>query len=113
MSGILLISPDEQVLRRLRGVLQESGFEVSLSTSLEESFLETNPREPFLVLLDREALPEESWETQKILHWFRNRSPVWLLSQDDCLEVEEDYQRCLPTTVEKKTLLACIQKLRR
>jgi len=100
-------------LRRLRGDLQESGFEVSLSTSLEESFLEVNPREPFLVLLDREALPEESWETQKILRWFRNRSPVWLLCQDACLEPEENYQRCLPTNVEQKTLLTYIRELRK
>ena len=109
MDKILLISPNSQLVRSLRWKLEDSGFLVSVSTSLEESFLETGATAPFLVIVDDDATPDESWHTRKFLHWFHLRSPLLLLSNGGCEGLEKECDQCFPKTESKNALLSRIQ----
>ena len=109
MDKILLISPNSQLVRGLKWKLEDAGFVVSLSTSLEESFLEAGATVPSLVIVDDDATPDESWQTRKFLRWFHRRSPVLLLSNGGREGLKQECDRCLPKTGSNKTLLSHIQ----
>jgi len=109
MDKVLLISPNSQLVRGLKWKLEDAGFVVLLSTSLEESFLEAGATVPFLVIVDDDATPDEYWQTRKFLHWFHHRSPLLLLSNGECEGLEKEYDQCFPKTGSNKTLLSRIQ----
>jgi DNA-binding response OmpR family regulator len=109
MDNILLISPKSQLVRGLKWKLEDAGFVVLLSTSLEESFLEAGATVPFLVIVDDDATPKEPWQTRKFLRWFHRRSPVLLLSNGECEGLEKECDQCFPKTGSNKTLLSRIQ----
>ncbi len=109
MDKILLISPNSQLVRGLTWKLEDAGFLVSVSTSLEESFLETGTTAPFLVIVDDDATPDESWQTRKFLRWFHLRSPLLLLSNGGCEDLEKEFDQCFPKTESKNALLSRIQ----
>ena len=109
MDKILLISPNSQLVRGLTWNLEDAGFLVSVSTSLEESFLETGTTAPFLVIVDDDATPGESWKTRQFLRWFRLRSPLLLLSNGGCTGLEKECNQCFPKTGPKNELLSRIQ----
>ena len=111
MDKILLISSNQQLVRDLTWRLQDAGFIVVLSTSLEESFLEVDPTVPSLVIVDDDATPDEWWQTRKFLGWFHHRSPVLLLSNRGCEGMEEECDRCFPKTAYQEKLLSYIQQL--
>ncbi|MDA2929267.1 hypothetical protein MYX84_04850 [Acidobacteria bacterium AH-259-O06] len=111
MRRILVISSNEVLLRDLRWRLEDAGYIVSFSPSLEETFLEAGQTEPFMVIVDAEAIPDELGQAQKILRWFHRRSPVLLLSNNRCTRLERECDRCLPRAVEKEKLLSCIREL--
>ncbi|MFQ5741743.1 MAG: hypothetical protein ACE5JX_22325, partial [Acidobacteriota bacterium] len=104
-------SPDESLVRDLRWVLEEAGFVTSLSTSLEESFLAVRGSDPFLVLVDAEAMPAEIWEARAFLRWFQRRAPVLVLGNPFEGELEGDCQDCLRRPVDTDQLLSRVQKL--
>ncbi len=109
MDKILLISPNSQLVRGLKWKLEDAGFLVSVSTSLEESFLEAGAPVPFLVIVDDDATPDELSHTRKFLDWFHRRSPVLLLSNDGCEGMEKECDHCLLKTESKKKLVSYIQ----
>ncbi len=109
MDKILLISPNSQLVRGLKWKLEDAGFLVSVSTSLEESFLEAGTPVPFLVIVDDDAAPDELSHTRKFLRWFQRRSPVLLLSNGGCEGMEKECYHCLPKTKYKKKLISHIQ----
>ncbi len=109
MDKILLISTNSQLVRGLKWKLEDAGFLVSVSTSLEESFLEAGAPVPSLVIVDDDATPDELSDTRKFLHWFHRRSPVLLLANGRCEELEEECDHCLPKMEHKKKLISCIQ----
>ncbi len=109
MDKILLISADQQLVRGLKWKLEDAGFLVSVSASLEESFLEAGAPVPFLVIVDDEATPDELSHTRKFLRWFHRRSPVLLLSNGGCAGMEEDCDHCLQKTECKKKVISYIQ----
>jgi len=107
MDKILLISPNSQLVRGLKWKLEDAGFVVSISTSLEDSFLEVGATVPFLVIVDDAAAPDESWQTRKFLRWFHRRSPLLLLSNGGSEGLEKECDQCFPKTG-SKTLLSRI-----
>ena len=109
MDKILLISPNSQLVRGLKWKLEDSGFLVSVSNSLEESFLETGAAVPSLVIVDDDATPDESSHTRKFLRWFHSRSPVLLLSNGGCEGMGKECDHCLPKKEYEKELISCIQ----
>ncbi len=109
MDKILLISPDSQLVRGLKWKLEDAGFLVSVSTSLEESFLEAGAPVPFLVIVDDDATPDELSHTRKFLDWFHRRSPVLLLSNGGCAGMEKECDHCLLKTECKEKLISYIQ----
>jgi DNA-binding response OmpR family regulator len=110
---ILAISPDEIFLRAIRWCLEGAGYVVLLSDSLEDSFLELDQSEPFLVIVDTDALEGQYCECQKFLNWFRHRSPV-LLMTSRAPEAETFKCDCLlPKDVSTVQLLSCIKGLQR
>lgn len=110
MRKILVISPDKPFLKELNRVLEHSGFSISLSGSLEESFCEVNQKEPFLVIVDTAAVPPELWQAQRLLKWFHHRSKVLLLCDDQSLP-QCEYDFCLPKTIRKDRLRTWIEQL--
>lgn len=109
MDKILLISPNSQLVRGLKWKLEDAGFLVSVSNSLEESFLETGAAVPLLVIVDDDATPDETLHTRKFLRWFHRRSPVLLLSNSGCEGMEEECDHCLPKQEYKDELISCIK----
>ena len=109
MDKILLISPNSQLVRGLKWKLEDAGFLVSVSNSLEESFLETGATVPSLVIVDDDATPDETWHTRKFLRWFHRRSPVLLLSNGGCEGMGKECDHCLPKKESDKQLISCIQ----
>ncbi len=109
MDKILLISPNSQLVRSLKWKLEDAGFLVSVSTSLEESFLEAGAPVPFLVIVDDDATSAELSHTRKFLAWFHRRSPVLLLSNGGCEGMEKECDHCLLKTECKKKLISYIQ----
>lgn len=112
MRQILVISPDDSLLKELSWSLEQAGYGVALSGSLEESFLEVNQCETFLVIVDSRALRDKPEQTQRFLRWFRHRSPVLYLC-DDCTTHEWEPGHCLPRTIDQNELLAWIENLQR
>lgn len=110
MDKILLISPNAQLVRDLKWKLEDAGFLVSLSTSLEESFLEAGAPLPFLVIVDDDATPDELSHTRKFLGWFHRRCPVLLLSNGGCEGIEKECDHCILKTESKKKLISYIQE---
>jgi len=111
MDKVLLISSNSQLVRGLKWKLEDAGFLVLLSTSLEESFLEAGATVPFLVIVDDDATPDESWQTRKFLRWFHRRSPVLFLSNGGCEGLEQECDHCFPKPASKEKLLSYIQAL--
>ncbi len=109
MDKILLISPNSQLVRGLKWKLEDAGFLVSVSNSLEESFLEAGSTVPSLVIVDDDATPDETWHTRKFLRWFHRRSPVLLLSNGGCEGMGKECDHCLPKEEDKTKLISCIQ----
>jgi DNA-binding response OmpR family regulator len=109
MDKILLISPNSQLVRGLKWKLEDAGFLVSVSTSLEESFLEAGATVPFLVIVDDDSTPDELWHTRKFLRWFHRRSPVLLLSNGGCEGMEEECDQCFPKAESKNSLLSRVK----
>ncbi len=109
MDKILLISPNSQLVRGLKWKLEDAGFLVAVSNSLEESFLETGATVPSLVIVDDDATPDENWHTRKFLRWFHRRSPVLLLSNGGCEGMGRECDHCLPKKEDNKKLISCIQ----
>lgn len=112
MRKILAISPDESFLRALRWCLEGAGYVVLLSDSLEASFLEIDQAEPFLVIVDADAISGQGCECEKFLGWFQRRSPVLVMTAEPAsTRIACDY--CLPKNVSTVQLLSCIKKLQR
>lgn len=109
MDKILLISPNSQLVRGLKWKLEDAGFLVSVSNSLEESFLETGAAVPCLVIVDDDATPDDTLHTRKFLRWFHRRSPVLLLSNGGCEGMGQECDHCLPKQEYKEQLISCIQ----
>lgn len=109
MDKILLISPDKQLVRGLKWKLEDAGFLVSVSPSLEESFLEAGSTVPFLVIVDDDATPDETSHTRKFLRWFHHRSPVLLLSNGGCEGMDEECDHCLLKNECENDLITYIQ----
>jgi ActR/RegA family two-component response regulator len=110
---ILAISPDESFLRCLRWNLEEAGYLVTLSGSLEESFFEADQSEPYLVIVDAEAISNQVWRAQKLLGWFHHRSPVLLLTSGNSPVPEQACDYCLPKNKAAENIVTCIQNLQR
>lgn len=110
MDKILLISADQQLVRGLKWKLEDAGYLVSVSASLEESFLEAGAPVPFLVIVDDDATPDELTHRRKFLRWFHRLSPVLLLSNDGCAGIEKDCEHCLLKSECKKKLISYIQE---
>ena len=108
---ILVISADEGLLRDLRSRLEAAGFTVGFSSSLERSFLESESVVPSLVLVDDEATPDELWQTKKFLGWFRRRSPVFLISNDECDGLKQECDECFPKPNYQEALMSSIRVL--
>jgi len=111
--NILAISPDESFLRALRWCLEGAGYVVLLSNSLEDSFLEVDQSQPFLVIVDTEAIKKNSCECEKFLGWFHRRSPILLMTGDTSPAVKSHCDYCLPKNCSTVQLLSCIKDLRR
>ncbi len=109
MDKILLISTDQQLVRGLKWKLEDAGFLVSVSASLEESFLEAGAPVPFLVIVDDDATPDELSNTRKYLRWFHRRSPLLLLANGGCEGMEKECDHCLPKTEYEKKLISYLQ----
>lgn len=113
MRRILAISPDQGFLRALRWCLEGAGYVVLLSDSLEDSFLEVDQSEPFLVIVDSDALADQSCECEKFLNWFHHRSPVLLMTSGTKQPGVFRGDYCLPKDVSTVQLLSCIRKLQK
>ena len=109
MDKILLISADQQLVRGLKWKLEDAGFLVSVSASLEASFLEAGAPVPFLVIVDDDATPDELSHTRKFLRWFHRRSPLLLLANGGCEGMEKECDHCLPKKEYEKKLISYIQ----
>ena len=112
MRKILAISPDKSFLRAIQWCLQSAGYVVLLSESLEDSFLEADQSEPFLVILDELAF-DPSTECEKFLEWFRHKASVLLMTDEETPEPEVRCDYCLPKDVSTVQLLSCVKKLQR
>ncbi len=113
MREVLIISDNDDLSRWMRWSLEDLGFAVRLSRSLENSFLEAHGS-PFMVIVDSEAIPEECWQAKEYLAWFHRRSPVLLLANPDgCEQLQEECDRCLPQAVGREQFLNCFRELGR
>jgi DNA-binding response OmpR family regulator len=110
---ILAISPDEPFLRSLRWCLEEAGYLVTLSGSLEESFFEADQSEPYLVIVDAEAICNQLWRAQKLLGWFHHRSPVLLLTTGNSPVPAQTCDFSLPKNKAAENIVSCIQNLQK
>lgn len=108
--NILVISPDEPFLRKISRVLEQAGYAVLLSSSLEDSFFDSDPADLFLVIIDPPALAEKAEHAQKLVKWFHRGSTILLLTNQP---PEYEYDHCLPKNMDENTLLAWIEGLRR
>ena len=113
MRKILAISPDQSFLRAIQWCLQSAGYVVLLSESLEDSFLELNQSEPFLVIIDKDALDDQSGECEKFLKWFQHRSPVLLMTVDPAAAPAPHCDHCLPKDTSTVQLLSWVRQLQR
>ncbi len=108
---ILVISPDKNLLRAMRWNLQDAGFHVVSSSSLEDSFLAGPSAAPFLVIVDAEAASGELWLAADFLGWFHRRCPVFLLANEPLVELEGQCDRRFPRGVPREELIASIREL--
>lgn len=111
MREILVISSDGELTKHLKLRLEGSGFVVSTSESLEKSFLEAGLCEPFLVIVDSESIQDNPWQAANFLKWLHHRSPVILLSDERCEELQAACDDCLPRMVASDELLSRIRGL--
>ena len=92
--------------------METDGYLVSISSTIEEPFLEAGQATPSLVILDDSAVaPDNLWETREVLHWFHLRCPVLLLTNEHSSELEEECDYCFPRTVERDRLLSCVREI--
>ena len=113
MREVLIISDNEEMSRWMRWCLEDMGFAVRRSRSLENSFLEAHGS-PFLVIVDSDAIDEESWRAKEYLAWFHRRSPVLLLANPDAYDqLQEECDRCLPRAVGREQFVNCLRELGR
>lgn len=111
MREVLIISDNDEMSRWMRWCLEEMGFSVRLSRSLENSFLEAHGS-PFMVIVDAEAAGEESWQAKEYLAWFHRRSPVLLLANPDaCDQLREECDRCLPKAIGREQFVSCLREI--
>ena len=108
---VLVISEDSTLIQSLRLILEGAGYLVSISESLERSFLEVGRTEPYLVVVDGAAVPEEMWLAKDFLGWLHHRSPVILMSNSRCEELAPVCDRCLPRGAWQEDLVQCIREL--
>ncbi|MEE8350173.1 MAG: hypothetical protein V3R94_11410 [Acidobacteriota bacterium] len=108
---VLVISTDEDLIRVLRSRLEGSGFTVLFSSSLESSFLESGSVVPSLALVDDDAVPDELWQTKKFLGWLHHRSPVFVISQDECSGLGRSCDECFSKPDYLEPLMTSIQAL--
>lgn len=111
MREVLIISSDSKLAIALRLKLESAGFLVTLSDSLEKSFLEVGRREPFVAIVDGESIHESVWQARNFLNWLHHRSPVVLLSDHFCDELGPACDDCLPRLAGQEELLSCIRTL--
>jgi DNA-binding response OmpR family regulator len=110
---ILVISRNSLLTRTLKWSLEDAGFLVLLSPSVENSFLDAAQNDPVLVIVDADSTRSEKlWQTKKYLHWFHRRCPVLLLTDDDFSDLKGTCDCCLPMKAGKDQLLSCIQECR-
>ncbi|MEE8350165.1 MAG: hypothetical protein V3R94_11370 [Acidobacteriota bacterium] len=113
VDNILVISRDSSLTRTLKWTLEDAGFVVLLSLSVETSFLDEVQNEPIVVIVDADSTNSEKlWQTTQYLSWFHRRCPILLLTDRHCEELEENCDYCLPKTVRKDQLLSCIKECR-
>jgi len=110
--SVLLISPDEQFTRGVRWKLEDDGFQVMTSPSLEESFLSNSGSEVAAVIVDVEALdPESYWQARQQLDWFRRSCTVLLSGEEKCESLEESSDGFISKAVSKENLLERLRAL--
>jgi len=108
---VLIISEDATLIQALRLSLEGSSYMVSVSESLEKSFLEVGTVAPYLVIVDGQSIPEELWLAKDFLGWFHHRSPVVVLTDERCDELAQVCDDCLPRHAGTDELVSCIREL--
>jgi DNA-binding response OmpR family regulator len=104
MKTAMVVSLDELVIRDLRWGLEDEGFAVLLSPTLEDLFVKPNQPAPSLIIVDADALPDHQWKARKLLHWFRHRSPVIVLSTESSKGLEDECDGWVPKTANQRDL---------
>ncbi len=111
MHPILIIGSDKQLVRGLKWKLEDAGFVVSVSQSLEETFFQvTQPDVSLIIIEEKCALSGNYSQTQALLNWFRRHYPLLLLCQDECGNFVCQ-SCCFRQAKERQTVLSCIQTL--
>lgn len=108
---VLIISRNEDMTRWMQWSLEDLGFAVELSSSLEQSFFGAHST-PFMVVVDADVISEDDGHAKQYLAWLHRRSPILLVANSEsCDQLREECDLCLPQALGREKFLAGIRKL--